>query len=207
MGAEGGVPAELDLIDRTLAQVPRGHLLGPSGLRTIEWASVLRRDGRSYPSVLASFSSQGGTARIYDLACDDEIGNVMGIHPLGALVHILVGCGLSTNPTLLTAFSQVIGRPSPTPSTVLLLEQTALSAAVRRTGDGTIALDLSPLASGIDLGVTYALFLNRPRDLLAAAPEVFALLSDLLFVPEEAARARDLHEQGLDALATASIRG
>jgi hypothetical protein len=178
---------ELDEIERALGRVPRAHRSSPYGLREIVRASVLVRDGRAYPSVVAAFSSKRNEARLYDgafvgSACAERAAphepRLVG-GTVTFAIHAMVGCSLSDfggHGAFYRAFCRAIGRQDEAPSPVRLIDL-AICRTVAAAGQGGLVETLLGLAPGLDVGVAYALHLGQPQALRSAAPALTALFA------------------------------
>jgi hypothetical protein len=174
---QGFTSDELGRIDGVFAKLPAAHLLPPHGLRQLRRGRCLARGDRAFPSVMAEFSAHDRGAYFFDAAFVKPAGGAAD--PVSLVAHALIGCSLATNAILYRAFARRLARSDASPASVMLLDQGVVG--------GLPTVDLRSLPPGVDLGIAYALFVNHPAALAAAAPDVFSLLEQQLFAAESTA--------------------
>ena len=125
---------------------------------------------------MAEFSERESGAYLFDAAFVGDGGGATD--PVCLIAHALIGCSLATNATLYRAFARRLGRLDASPAGVVLLDQSAFGQLPN--------VDLHSLPPGADLGIAYALFVNHPAALAAAAADVFGLIERQLFSASDA---------------------
>src|SRR5262249_48899241 len=146
---------ELETLDVSLMSLPAEHLQ-ESALREFRRDTYLERDGHTYPTVMALYSAESGTAILYDGAFLGSFGPLSHRAPLPDFaIHCAIGCSLAYEEWILSGWSQAAGKTATPFAPVLILEKNQINAALKFER-GNLVVDIASLPSGVDFAVTYA---------------------------------------------------
>jgi hypothetical protein len=183
---------ELEMLDASLMSVPSEHLQG-SALREFRRDTYLEREGRTYPTVMALYSAESGSAILYDGAFLGTFGSLPHPVPLPDFaIHCAVGCSLAYEESILSGWSRAAEKTATAPAPVLILEKDQIDAALKFER-GSLAVDITSLPSGVDFAVTYAAFCSFGDLLKEGMPAIHRYLQSGLFGGAEPSREQDLH--------------
>src|SRR5215813_10499936 len=140
---------ELEILDVTLMSLPSDHLQ-ESALREFRRDTYLEREGRTYPTVMALYSAESGSAILYDGAFLGTFGPLSHPVPLPDFaIHCALGCSLAYEESILSGWSRAVEKTAAALVPVLILEKDQIDAALKFER-ASLAVDIASLPSGVD---------------------------------------------------------